>query len=366
MRESKRLKIRLADFWLRVLHGRAASSADKRQQLSEKKFRSILIYSTTALGDYMFNTPALRAIRQHYPTAHITLVAHPKYTQLLESREFYDSVIFWNNKVSTLPAFVKAAKVFSPELAVMLHSHVPYDILSAGMIGCEYLIRDNYSKSIGIMSRWLVYGLDELDVHIIRRKMQLVSELGCDISNSDMAVPCTYTTHPKDSSTKRIGFQLGASEKIRCWPPVFFSALAEKISKKYPNTEIVLIGSQAETELAHQVIQSAAPGVKGIIHNYVGKTTLPELLGIIDSMDVLVTGDTGPLHLAIALKTPTLSLFVTANPNYTGPYQDPHLHTCIYLPADDKRVTDNEEPLRAITVEEVYQELINTLEVKSI
>lgn len=363
MRESKRLKIRLADFWLRLFHWRSASSAEKRQQLSEKKFRSILIYSTTALGDYMFNTPGLRAIRQHYPTAHITLVTHPKYKQLIEKREFYDSVLFWNNKISTLPAFVKAAKVFSPELAVMMHSHLPYDILSAGMIGCQYLVRDNYAKNIGIMSRWLVYGLDELDVHIIRRKMQLVSVLGCDISNSDMAVPCTYTTNPKDVSKIRIGFQLGASEKIRCWPPVFFSELAKKISKKYPNAEIFLIGSQAESELAHQVIQYTTPGLKDIIRNYVGKTTLPELLGIIDSMDILVTGDTGPLHLAIALKTPTLSLFVTANPSHTGPYQDPHLHTCIYLPSDDERVTDHEEPLKAITVEEVYQKLINTLEV---
>ena len=40
-------------------------------------------------------------------------------------------------------------------------------------------------------------------------------------------------------------------------------------------------------------------------------------------MAVLVTGDTGPLHLAIALQVPTVSLFVTANPKWTGPYQDP-------------------------------------------
>ncbi len=47
-------------------------------------------------------------------------------------------------------------------------------------------------------------------------------------------------------------------------------------------------------------------------------------------MAVLVTGDTGPLHLAIALQVPTVSLFVTANPNWTGPYQDLDIHTIIH------------------------------------
>jgi len=354
MREHKKNKMKLADLWLRLFHRQVAATAEKKQKLADKTFSSILVYSTTALGDYMFNTPALRAIRQRYPQAKIVLVAHPKYEQLLTRRDFYDDVIFWNNKYGTLSAFVREAKTFSPELAVMLHSHIPYDILSAGMIGCRYLVRDNYGKDIDSLSRWLVYGVDAYQGHIIGRKMQLAGALGCDTHNSDMVVPCDYKPLPKPVGVFRVGFQLGASTPIRCWPPAYFAELAEKIITRFPGSEIVLIGSPQESELARQVAEHATPEVNAAITSYVGKTTLPQLLGVISSMDILVTGDTGPLHLAIALKTSTLSMFVTELPESSGPYQDQDRHCCLYLPFDDPRVTDKQVPLKAIQVDEVF------------
>ncbi|MGE9716721.1 glycosyltransferase family 9 protein, partial [Escherichia coli] len=75
-------------------------------------------------------------------------------------------------------------------------------------------------------------------------------------------------------------------------------------------------------------------------------------LSHINTMDVLVTGDTGPLHLAIALKCPTVSLFATADPKWTGPYQDLHLHIVI-----DKGATTADGTIKSmndITVHEVF------------
>ncbi|GAA0491284.1 MULTISPECIES: glycosyltransferase family 9 protein [Tatumella] len=362
MRESKKKKIGLVDLWLSLFHRHSLGTDEKRRQLAQRTFNSILVYSTTALGDYMFNSPALRAIRQRYPQAHIVLVAHPKYKQLLTRRDFCDDVLFWNNKFSTVTEFARRAKVFAPEMAIMLHSHLPYDVLSAAMSGCRYLVRDNYGKDIGRLSRWLTFGLDQCPGHIINRKMQLVSALGCNTDNVDMAVPCDYTPQAKDAGIYRVGFQLGASTKIRCWPPQYFAGLAERIVHQYPGTEIVLIGSPAEVSLAEEVFACASPDVKTAITSYVGKTSLPELLGIISSMDILVTGDTGPLHLALALKTPTLSLFVSESPHSSGPYQDKHLHRYIYLPMEDPRVTDQQEPLRAIPVEDVFGMLVRMKE----
>lgn len=351
----------MANAWLSIFHRRLLSSVGNKNQLARQEFRSILVYSTTALGDYMFNTPALRAIRLRYPNAHIVLIAHPKYQQLLTRRDFYDDVLFWNNKIISLPAFVRQAKAFSPELAVMLHSHMPYDVLSAAMSGCNYLVRDNYGKDIGKMARWLTFGLDQREGHIISHKMALVSALGCTVNNVDMALPCEYITQSKGESVHRIGFQLGASTKIRCWPPEYFAMLASEIRATYPNSEIMLIGSSAELALADQVFASADPEIRPAITSYVGKTTLPELLGVISSMDMLVTGDTGPLHLAIALKVPTLSLFVSESPLNSGPYQDKHLHRYIYLPYNDLQVTDLQEPLRAIPVGKVFSLLTEML-----
>lgn len=355
MRESKKGKIALCHLLMKLCCRSAKASPEKRQRLATEEFSSILVYSTTALGDYMFNSPGLHAIRQRYPNAKITLVAHPKYTNLLTCRDDYDQVLFWNNKAGDIFSFVKQAKRLKPQLAVLLHSHMPYDILSAGLAGCEYIVRDNYAKPIGDMADWLVHGLDYYDEHVVARKMKLVSALGCATDNVDMVLPCDYQVQPKMAGRLRIGFQLGASTQVRCWPPEYYAQLAERLITTGSDTEIVLIGSREETHLAERLLQQLTPDIAARVISCVGKTTLPELLGVIGSMDLLVTGDTGPFHLAIALRVPTLSLFVTEDPRRSGPYQDRHLHQVIYLPFTDPRVTDKDEPLRAISPEYVYE-----------
>lgn len=355
MREKKKLKIALCDFILSLFFSKARNTPEKMQALASEEFDSILVYSTTALGDYMFNSPALRAIRQRYPKATITLVAHPKYRSLLKMREFYDDVLFWTNKISDMFALVKQARQRKPQLAILLHSHMPYDIASATMAGCQYIVRDNYAKPVGKMACWLTYGLDVYDEHVIARKMKLVSALGAVTDNVDMALPCRYETQPKPEGKIRIGFQLGASTLIRCWPPEYYAALAQRLVSKDHRIEIVLIGSEQETPLADTLLKCADTLSAARITSFVGKTTLPQLLGVIASMDLLVTGDTGPFHLAISLHVPTLSLFVTEDPRRSGAYQDRDLHENVYLPLTDPQITDRETPLKAISVDEVYE-----------
>ncbi|MNH42105.1 Glycosyltransferase family 9 (heptosyltransferase) [compost metagenome] len=81
-------------------------------------------------------------------------------------------------------------------------------------------------------------------------------------------------------------------------------------------------------------------------------------------MQVLVTGDTGPLHLAIALKTPTISLFVTANPQHTGPYQNSELHQVMNVSVDAQKLTtaQRRQPLSIITENEVFEKVTSALE----
>lgn len=101
--------------------------------------------------------------------------------------------------------------------------------------------------------------------------------------------------------------------------------------------------------------------------SHIGKTTLPQLLAVMSNMQVLVTGDTGPLHLAIALKTPTVSLFVTANPQHTGPYQNSELHQVMYVPVDEQKLNaaQRQQPLSIITENEVFEKVTNALKISA-
>ncbi len=325
---------------------------------SDIQFNSILIFSTTALGDFMFNTPAIRAIRAHYPDAHITLVSSEKNRLLVENYDQIDSVIYWDNKIKNLLPIALQAKNYKPELAVILHSHLPYDVLFAVMAGCQYILRNTFHELPKWFTKWIVADHNTTPVHLVQSKLDLVSHLGITNVSTDMEIPCKIKLLPK-VEYKVIGFQMGTSTPERRWAVSHFVELAQQLIDSDNSLIIKLIGAPHEQNLSDEFFKLLPVNYHKNIENLVGKTSLPDLLSHINMMNVLVTGDTGPLHLAITLKRPTVSLFVTANPCSTGPYQDLELHTVI-----KKEPLCCETPeliMDVITVDEVFNAVNKTL-----
>jgi len=356
---SKKWKITVANCLIRLFSKLDGHLKDKKTFNSEIAYDSIVIYSTTALGDLMFNTPAIRAIRERFPAAKLTLVSSLKNKSIVEKCDYFSQVVYWDQRINNmLPAVIKIRRQ-KPQLAVLLHTKQPYDVLSAVMAGCHYIIRDNYSPEPMGMEKWLADYSKSFNGHLIERKMKLVSGLGCATDNVSMFVPAPFTpiiAKESDRQKKIVAFQMGASSILRCWPVGRFVELAKLLLSADENYAIVLIGTPKEKALADAFLASFNPQELARITDYVGSTTLTELLAYIDSFDVLVTGDTGPLHLAIALRTPTISLFATANPASTGPIQDLELHRVIKINVEEFNVTEEQrlQPLSLLTADTVF------------
>ncbi|VXD05358.1 glycosyltransferase family 9 protein [Serratia oryzae] len=360
---SKKWKIKATDWFLRrytAKHGRFQNKAtfDSRTQ-----FDNIVIYSTTALGDFMFNTPVLRAVREHYPHAHITLVASNKNRELVENGRYYDRVIYWDSKIKTLFPLLKSLREHQPDLALILHSHLPYDIMSAIMAGAKYVIRDNYSSGICGLEPWLTNYVFHYYGHFIRRKLELVSILGCRSDDPTMEIPAPYLPGVKTPGMYTIGFQLGASTESRCWPVSHFAKLADMLAAGYTNMRFVLIGGPMDEGKAQQFLRLINENTRAYVDSQIGKTGLQALITLIDGFDLLVTGDTGPLHLAVAVKTKTISLFVTADPRSTGPIQDTELHRIIHVSRTGYTMPlEAESPMGVIQPQRVYDEVLAHLQ----
>ena len=325
-------------------------------------FGCIVIYSTTALGDVMFNTPAIRQLRRRFPAAHLILVAHQKYTDMLQGYADVDEVLCWDGRFARLPAFVRQLRTRQPELAVILHSRAPYDVFSAVLAGCHTIVRDdNLSGEEVPMTQWLAaWSPPDFVGHVIQRKLKLLSVLGTDPSATAMVVPCIVNRQRyRRTGQCRVGFQLGASTAERRWPVSHFVALADCLLTANPAIVIVLLGIDAEVFLADDFMVGLASVYHGRVESLVGKTSVSEAFDAVASLDVLVTGDTGPLHLAIALQVPTVSLFASANPDRTGPYQDPDLHQLIRLTAQDAVMAD-------ITPQQVFDCCVASLSARSV
>jgi len=97
-----------------------------------------------------------------------------------------------------------------------------------------------------------------------------------------------------------------------------------------------------------------------------GHLSLSELPLALKGLDVLVTNDTGPFHVAVALQTPTISLFVPSSVYHAGPYQDLHLHSVIQKPRPCSPCVQKycAEPdcMASIGVEEVFRRVLAHLE----
>lgn len=125
---------------------------------------------------------------------------------------------------------------------------------------------------------------------------------------------------------RRIGLQLGSRHPDRQWPVTQFAALSRKLLEDN-QTELVLLGTANEAhmgaKLKEHLANNAAKPTR--VRDLMGKTGLAELAGVLSGLDLLITTDTGTMHLASAVETPILALFMgPALVHETGPYGPGH------------------------------------------
>ncbi len=125
-----------------------------------------------------------------------------------------------------------------------------------------------------------------------------------------------------------VGLQLATRNRQRQWPIEHFSDLAVSLLKN-PSFHLMLLGSDSDTDLGREFEQRLLPALDLAdhkrVHNYIGQTDIGMLCGLLRQADLLVTGDTGTMHLAASQNCPVVSLFFgPALSNYTGPYGENH------------------------------------------
>ena len=118
----------------------------------------------------------------------------------------------------------------------------------------------------------------------------------------------------------------------KTWPPEFFAATISEVLRQRPDTVVWLLGTLSERQIGDQ-IQRLCPTLT--LHNQMGATDLGTLVELLRRSHVMLTNDSGPMHIGAALKTPTVALFGPTSSELTGPYGEGHLvfaGQCEYRP----------------------------------
>jgi lipopolysaccharide heptosyltransferase II len=129
-------------------------------------------------------------------------------------------------------------------------------------------------------------------------------------------VKTLFNSKFKIQNSKLILLQPGARWSNKRWPVENFAELVRLLSKKFPDAQFAILGSDEDKPLG-AIIFHAAPEK---FLNLCGQTSLPEMIEWIRLCDLMITNDTGPMHAAAALGKPLVALFGPTAPRRTGPY----------------------------------------------
>ncbi|MGE5608874.1 MAG: lipopolysaccharide heptosyltransferase I [Bacillota bacterium] len=290
--------------------------------------RRILIMKPSSLGDIVHALPVFNLLRRRFPQAHITWLVAPYCAGLLKGLEGLDEIMLFDRRRL-------GAAWWNPKALLellQLHRELrrrQFDLV----IDLQGLFRSGWMAwqsgapiRIGFANArelaWIFYThrvpIETMEQHAVDRYLKIAAALGCDSGPTEFRFPTT------EADRQAVGKLLPRGERIavlmpganwitKRWPAERFAALVELLKERF-GLRSVIAGGKDAAEVAGRI-----PGAIDLTN----KTTIPQLVALLERADLVVANDSGPMHIAAALGRPLVTLFGPTNPVRTGPYARP-------------------------------------------
>lgn len=278
----------------------------------------ILIVKPSSLGDIIHALPTVRILRRAHTQAHIAWLANDNFAPLLAGCPIIDRVIPFARRrlgrVSSLPEafhFARTLKAEGFDWAVDLQCLLRSALISrASGAPRRTGLADGREGSTFFYNE--IVKLPPSPTHAVDRYLMLPRQLGLELDRVEFPLGGS----PVAQRETLILVNPGARWATKRWPADRFAALLDALAARWPDHRLAILGSSDERPLA----ESIAARAKAKADILAGRTTLPELTTLMRRARLLISNDTGPLHLAVAVGTPTVSMFGPTDPRLTGPY----------------------------------------------
>lgn len=303
------------------------------------EFERILILSTTAIGDTLLSTPVVTALREEYPSAIIKLMVQDHYCNFFKTNPDINDVIAFHKGWTGLLRMWWKIKKENFAIAVVLHTSDPFPIAVSILSGIPCIIGKSLQPRFDpFFSKFI---RPDYDKHAIERRMNVLKIIRPQRTSwprrlvlpiDPLKTKDTWKSLYKELQLPEnnyiaIGFQPGASRDFKIWPKKNFIALGKKLLTRDKRIILFILGVSKEAPLGKEIEHGI--GQNGRVFSLCGKTSLVDLPQVVKGLNLVITNDTGTLHIAIAAGTPTVSLFVPTDPHGTGPFQDLEKHHVI-------------------------------------
>ena len=283
----------------------------------------IMVRMPNWIGDAVMATPALAAIRRAFPRAQVTVVANPLVAELFAAHPDCDRVIRFDKRsnhpgLGGLWQFCRSLRRERFELAVLLQNAFEAAVMAvlAGIPRRAGYRTDGRGLLLtdGVPAVDKKHGLHHIDYYLA-----MLRALGIASDDRRLHLHLTPAEEQWAAATLGTGDWLainpGASYgAAKRWLPERFAAVADALASEY-GARIVLTGGPGEVEIGADI----ARAMHMPVHNLIGGTSVRQLMAVLARCRMVVTNDSGPMHIAAALGVPIVAVFGPTDHTTTSP-----------------------------------------------
>ncbi|MFO0946678.1 MAG: lipopolysaccharide heptosyltransferase II [Planctomycetota bacterium] len=332
----------------------------------------ICIIKPSSLGDVVQALPILSALRTRFPHAHIAWLVNRSYASLLRPIRMLDEVIEFDRERFREGGLV-ALKGYFDFLADLADRKFELTIDLQGLLRSGSMSwATRAPKRFGLASAregasfFYTYVVDDLPVEqgAVQRYWKLASAFG--VGHLPKEFPLDLTAVERSWASEQlkrlrrpiVAINAGARWETKRWPAERFAEVARRAGSATV-ASYVLVGGPGEEPIAEEVRQ----GLPADAVNLCGKTSLRHLAAILEQCDLVLTNDSGPMHLAAAVGTRTVSIFTCTSPERAGPFGWGHriVQTNVPCKASYIKQCDRMDCMKDVTVDSVLPVLTDAI-----
>lgn len=327
---------------------------------AEQDGKHILIIKPGAIGDLLALTPVIRALASAFPGARISLLVGTHGTAtLFGNHPLISETIVYDRRGEhrSLPQFLRIwRRIRRGKFSLVVNfqrSNLKAWLLASAAFPCRVLV---YHKARNRV------------VHVVDNYLETLAPLGLAgkerslelfVDKADEEFARDVFSRSGLGGETVIALNTGASRPVNRWPASRFAELADLLSERL-SAKIVLIGGSEDRDQAGEIVAKTASKPLDLC----GRTSLLQTAAILKKCDLLISCDTGPLHVATAVGTRVLGLYGAADPKRSGPVGPGHRViqakgvACVPCGIRDCKSSRYLECMTGISVKEVADEAV--------
>lgn len=305
--------------WEVVEAGKRLIFANYELRITKRNYKRILVIRTDRIGDVVLSTPVIKNLRYNFPQSFIAMMVSPYTKDAVEGNPYLDEVVVYDKekKQRTILAnlkFIFNLRKYKFDLAIILH---PTNRVHSISFLAGIKRRVGYHKKMGFLNTDKIKEKKYLgEKHELDYNLDLIGYLGIPIYDKSLFFPISRETEEAVSvflekngleEKNFIVIHPGASCPSKLWPVENFASVADRLIGEF-GFKILIVTDEKNSHLGERVKRLME------FSSILGRFSLKELGAILKKAKLFISNDSGPVHIAVAVNTPVISIFGRKQP----------------------------------------------------